>query len=70
MTTPDRVVFTIAVPRTLPDETWQTFAAKTRAEGSDPKGVLRRLIEYYIEKGLPHDAKDDTRRDVRQGQHD
>lgn len=70
MPTPDRVVFTVSVPRTMPETTWQQFADKTRAEGSDPRSVLRKLIEYYIERGLPHDAKDDTRRDLRQGQHD
>lgn len=53
MPTPDRVVFTISVPRTLPESTWQQFADKARAEGSDPRGVLRALIEHYIEKGLP-----------------
>ena len=56
MATPDRVRFTISTPRTVSDETWDTFAEKTRAEGSDPKGILRRLIEYYIAKGLPHDT--------------
>ena len=71
MATPDRVVFTISVPRTLPEDTWQTFATKTRAAGSDPRGILRRLIEYYNEKGLPHDAQEaDPRRDLRESQHD
>jgi hypothetical protein len=51
MPTPDRVVFTISVPRTLPAETWEAFAAKTRAEGADPRAVLRRLIEAYVQKG-------------------
>lgn len=71
MPTPDKLVFSISVPRTLPPETWERFAARTRAEGSDPKGILRRLIEYYIEKGLPDDAKEaDPRRDLRPRQHD
>lgn len=68
MPTPDRLVFSISVPRTLPAETWDRFAAKARAEGSDPKGILRRLIEHYIEKGLPPDDaqnQDDPRRDLR-----
>lgn len=71
MPTPQKLVFSISVPKTLPPETWERFAARTRAEGSDPKGVLRRLIEYYIEKGMPDDAQEnDARRDLRQGQHD
>ncbi len=71
MPTTHTLVFSISVPKTLPRETWETFAAKTRTEGSDPRAVLRTLIEYYIEKGLPHDAKEtDTRRDLRQGEHD
>jgi hypothetical protein len=53
MPTPDRVVFTVSVPRTMPETTWQQFADKTRAEGSDPRTILRKLIELYIEKGLP-----------------
>ena len=53
MPTPDRVVFTVSVPRTLPETTWQQFADKTRAEGSDPRTILRKLIEFYLEKGLP-----------------
>ena len=51
MPTPDRIVFTISVPRTLPAETWEAFAAKTRAEGADPRAVLRRLIEQYLAEG-------------------
>jgi hypothetical protein len=71
MPTPDRVVFTISTPRTLPSETWEQFAAKTRAEGLDPRAVLRRLIEFYIEKGLPDDASTDPpRRDLRKGEYD
>ena len=57
MPTPQTLVFSISVPKTLPRETWETFAAKTRAEGSDPRAVLRKLIEYYIEKGMPDDAE-------------
>ena len=55
MPTPDRIVFTIAVPRTLPAETWQQFTARARAEGFDPRAALRRLIEHYIAKGFPND---------------
>ena len=60
MPTKDRVVFTISTPRTVPPETWQQFADRTRAEGFDPRAVLKRLIEYYIAKGLPHDAPPST----------
>jgi hypothetical protein len=56
MPTKDRIVFTISTPRTVPLETWQRFADRTRAEGFDPRTVLKRLIEYYVAKGLPHDA--------------
>ena len=53
MPIPDRIVFTIAVPRTLPAETWQQFTARARAEGLDPRAALRRLIEHYVAKGFP-----------------
>ena len=56
MPTKDRIVFTIATPRTVSPETWERFNARTRAEGADPRAVLRRLIELYIQKGLPNDA--------------
>jgi hypothetical protein len=57
----DRIVFTISTPRTVLPDTWQRFADRTRAEGLDPRAVLKRLIEHYIEKGLPRDTgqKDD-----------
>lgn len=67
MPTKDRIVFTIATPRTVSPETWQRFADRTRAEGFDPRAVLKRLIENYIERGLPHDATTDPRRDLREG---
>ena len=53
MPTKDKVVFTISIPRTLPPETWQQFTTRARAEGLDPRTVIRVLIEYFIAKGLP-----------------
>jgi hypothetical protein len=61
MPTKDRIVFTISTPRTVLPDIWQRFADRTRAEGSDPRAVLRRLIEFYVEKGLPHDASTHTK---------
>ena len=66
MPTPDRIVFTIAVPRTLPAETWQQFTTRARAEGFDPRAALRRLIEFYVAKGFPNDQDNQSGR-LRQG---
>ena len=42
---PDRIVFTVRVPRTVSADVWEKFVARVKASELTTLDVLRRLIE-------------------------
>ena len=42
---PERIVFTVRVPRTVSPETWERFLERVRASGLTTLDAFRRFIE-------------------------
>ena len=42
---PDRIVFTVRVPRTVSADTWDRFVARVRSSGLTTLDVFKRVIE-------------------------